>query len=148
MLSFIMIPAIVVDTNVVISALLNPDTAPRAVLRACLSGVVTPLMGNTLFTEYEAVIRRESIFGDSVLSLDERLTFLEDLYSVCEWVSVYYLWRPNLSDESDNHIVELAVAGGAQGIVTGNTKDFENAVLRFPSVGIWTPQEFVTRKKE
>ena len=29
------------------------------------------------------------------------------------WVRVYYLWRPNLPDEADNHLVELAVAGNA-----------------------------------
>jgi len=90
MLSFGMNDAIVVDTNVVVSALLNPDTAPRAVLRACLAKSVKPLMGNALFAEYGSVIGRESIFANSPLSLDERQAFLDDFFSVCDWVSVYY----------------------------------------------------------
>lgn len=137
--------AIVVDTNVVTSALLKPESAPRAVLRACLDGSVKPLMGNALYSEYEDVIRREPIFRTSLLSLDERLAFLDDFFSVCDWVSVYYLWRPNLVDEADNHVLELAVAGGAQRIVTSNVKDFERTSLRFPSIEIVTPRDFVNR---
>ena len=137
--------AIVVDTNVMISALLNPDSAPREVLRRCFEQSVTPLMGNALLAEYEAVVRRDALFERSLLSLDERIEFLDDFFSVCDWVSVYYLWRPNLIDEADNHLLELAVAGGAQDIVTGNVKDFERTSLRFPSIDILTPRDFVSR---
>jgi hypothetical protein len=44
----------------------------------------------------------------------------EAYLSVCEWVQVYYLWRPHLRDEADNHAFELAGAGGAATIVTNN----------------------------
>ncbi len=54
------------------------------------------------------------------------------------------LWRPNLQDEADNHVLELAVAGGAEIIVTGNCSDFENTALRFPGIRICTPREFLT----
>ncbi len=46
-------------------------------------------------------------------------------------------------DESDNHIVELAVAGGAEAIVTHNRRDFERAELSFPGLQIVTPRSFV-----
>ena len=52
---------------------------------------------------------------------------------------VYYLWRPNLPDEADNHVVELAVAGGAEAIITHNTRDFAGAELRFPALRVLTP---------
>jgi hypothetical protein len=52
---------------------------------------------------------------------------LEAFPSVCEWLDVYFGWRPNLSDEGDNHLIELAVAGGAGWIVTNNLADFERA---------------------
>ncbi len=133
-----------VDTNVIVSAFLRTDSVPRQVLRACFEHKVQPLVGNALFSEYEAVIRRDGIFSQSLLSLVERQTFLDDFLSVCVWVSVYYLWRPNLRDEADNHVLELAVAGGAEAIVTGNCADFENTALRFPGIKICTPREFLT----
>ena len=57
----------------------------------------------------------------------------------CLWVRVYYLWRPNLPDEADNHVVELAVAGNAEAIVTHNTRDFRQNELRFPGLTVVTP---------
>ena len=63
--------------------------------------------------------------------------------SVCEWVQVYFSWRPNLADEGDNHIVELAVAGGAEAIVTNNVRDFLAPQLRFPGLRAVTPRELM-----
>ena len=51
--------------------------------------------------------------------------------SVCQFVHIYYLWRLNLRDEADNHIIELAVAGNAKAIVTHNLKDFTGTELFF-----------------
>lgn len=62
---------------------------------------------------------------------------------MCDWVTVHYLWRPNLPDEGDNHVLELAVAGDAQAIVTQNVRDFRRAELRFPGIEILTPAEFL-----
>ena len=47
------------------------------------------------------------------LTASERRALFDALLSVSEWIKVYYLWRPNLPDEGDNHLIELAVAGGA-----------------------------------
>lgn len=63
--------------------------------------------------------------------------------SVCRWVKVYYLWRPNLLDEADNHLIELAIAGNASVIVTRNIRDFQQSQLQFPRLKIRTPEQIV-----
>jgi predicted nucleic acid-binding protein len=58
-------------------------------------------------------------------------------------VRIYFLWRPNLPDEADNHIVELAIAGGAEVIVTNNTSDLRSGELSFPQLQVLTPAQFL-----
>ena len=72
---------------------------------------------------------------------EEREALLNAFLSVCTWQTVYYSWRPNLPDEADNHLVELAVAGRAEAIVTWNTQDFQRAELRFPEMHIVRPND-------
>ena len=60
---------------------------------------------------------------------------------------MYYSWRPNLRDEGDNHLIELAVAGGADMIVTNSVRDFRGAELRFGSIRVVEPW-FLTNNKE
>jgi predicted nucleic acid-binding protein len=56
---------------------------------------------------------------------------------------VYFTWRPNLRDEADNHLVELAVAGGADAIVTRNLRDLGRMELRFPQLKVLAPEDFL-----
>ena len=135
---------IVVDTNVFVAALSSPDGASREVLRQCLLGRHEPLMGQALFAEYESVLSRAGLFARSPISAQERNALWAAIASCCRWVRVYYLWRPNLPDEADNHVVELAVAGSAEVIVTHNTRDFKRAELHFPGLRILTPGESIT----
>jgi putative PIN family toxin of toxin-antitoxin system len=134
---------IVVDTCVFVSALIGSRGSSRELIRRCLIGDFKPLMGNTLFCEYESVIQRPEIIAESALSIEEIKTLLSAFMSVCEWTYIYYLWRPNLKDESDNHLIELAVAGNAQIIATKNIKDFKNAELLFPSLEILKPEQII-----
>ena len=134
---------IVVDTNVFVAALSSPDGASREVLRQCLLGRHEALMGQALFAEYESMLSRSGLFARSPISAQERNALWAAIASCCRWVRVYYLWRPNLPDEADNHVVELAVAGGAEVIVTHNTRDFTRAELHFPGLRILTPGELI-----
>jgi predicted nucleic acid-binding protein len=68
---------------------------------------------------------------------------LNAIYSVCTWTPVYYLWRPNLRDEGDNFLIELALAGNSEVIVTGNVKDLESAELNFEGLRILRPEKFL-----
>ena len=134
---------IVLDTNVFIAAVLGPRGASREVLRRCLRQRYQPLMGTTLFLEYESVLARDALFTHCRLSPEEREIVFNALLSVCQWQAVYYAWRPNLPDEADNHLVELAVAGRAAAIVTKNVRDFVHAELHFPGLRIMPPETFL-----
>jgi putative PIN family toxin of toxin-antitoxin system len=134
---------IVVDTSVFISALISSKGASRELLRQCLRLKYQPLMGNALFCEYEQVISRDEILRSCPLSAEEIQTLLASFMSVCEWTRIYYLWRPNLKDEADNHLIELAIAGNAKIIATNNIKDFKQTQLIFPELLIRKPDEII-----
>ena len=135
---------IVVDTNVFVGAVLG-SKACGDVLRACLQGRATPLMGTTLLAELEDVLGRPKLFVRSPLSAAEREELLDILVARCQWVRIFYGWRPNLSDEGDNHLVELAVAGSAQAIVTRNIRDLARPDLLFPGLNALTPDQFLAQ---
>jgi uncharacterized protein len=137
-------PRIVVDTNVFIGAILSPAGENREVLRACLVGRARPLMGAALFHEYEDLLGRSELMALSPLAPRERDALFAAFLSVSEWVKVYFLWRPNLPDEADNHLIELALAGAAQTIITHNLRDLRQGELRFPELVIQAPRSFLT----
>jgi len=136
---------IVVDSSVFVAALRSREGASRAVLRLCLQRRSQPLMGEKLFREFEDVVSRSELFTQSALGAPEREELLDALLSVCEWVEIFFLWRPNLPDEGDNHLIELAIAGGAASIVTHNVRDLRSGELRFPQIAVETPAEFMNR---
>ena len=137
---------VVVDTNVLVAAASSASGANREVIRRCLTGRFEPLIGQALFSEYESVLSRLDLFVRSPISHDEREALWAAFASRCRWVRVRYLWRPNLPDEADNHVVELAVAGGAQPIVTHNWRDFKRAELGFPGLQVVTPGALIAEE--
>lgn len=132
---------VVLDTNVLVAALLRGGGAGRAVLRACLRGQYQPVLGPALLAEYEDVLSRTALFADSVLTAKERGEVFDGLMSRCRWVEVFYAWRPNLPDEADNHLIELAVAAQADAIVTRNLRDVARGELKFPTLRVLTPEQ-------
>ena len=132
---------IVVDTSVIISALIGKKGPSREILRRCLHGHYKPLISNALFQEYEDVISRDRIKNASPLSEKEIRELLNAFYSVCKWVPIYFLWRPNLKDENDNFLIELALAGNSNLIVTNNIKDLTGAELTFEGLSILKPEQ-------
>jgi putative PIN family toxin of toxin-antitoxin system len=131
---------VVIDTNIFVGACMGFG-ASRAIIEACLRQQLSPLMGTALFAEYEDVLGRASLFEDCRLSTRERSELLDIFLACCEWVRVYYSWRPNLKDEGDNHLVELAIAGAADSIVTRNLRNFRVMELRFPNLRVLSPED-------
>ena len=81
------------------------------------------------------------MWDDALVSQAERDAILDAFLSRCRWVEVFFAWRPNLPDEADNHLLELALAAQAEAIVTKNLRDLTRGELLFPSVQILTPKE-------
>ena len=132
----------VIDTNVFVGACLGTGTA-AGVVRACLLGTVQPLMGAALLAEYEDVLARDDLMADSRLSRAERDDLLDIFIARCEWTRVYFAWRPNLPDEADNHLIELAVAGAAGFVVSRNLRDLARGELKFPGLRCLDPAAFL-----
>lgn len=135
---------IVVDTNVFIGAIISSQGLNRQLIRRCLLGEYQPLMSNALYLEYESVIEREEIIAKCQLDRSKVNELLDGFLSVSKWVYIYYSWRPNLRDEGDNHVVELAIAGNAQIIATNNLRDFRGSELTFPQLQILNPSQIIT----
>jgi putative PIN family toxin of toxin-antitoxin system len=130
---------VVIDTNVFVSACMGLGSS-RTIIEACLHKQLTPLMGSALLAEYEDVLGRTPLFENCRLDAQERAELLDIFLACCEWVRVYYSWRPNLKDEGDNHVVELAVAGAAR-IITRNLRDFRAMEIRFPNLKVLSPED-------
>jgi putative PIN family toxin of toxin-antitoxin system len=137
---------VVIDTSIIISALIGKKGPSREVIRLCLIGELKPIISNALFSEYQDVSTRQNIVDLCPLTTDEIQELLNAFYSVTRWVSIHYLWRPNLIDENDNFIIELAIAGNATTIITNNTKDFNHSEISFPELKIVKPEQLLQGK--
>ena len=132
---------VVIETNVFVAALRSSGGASRQVLRLVLHGRATPIFGNALWNEYQEVLERD--LWTPTTSPTERLQVLAALAQAGRWLSVYFAWRPNLPDESDNHLIELAIAGHAHFIVTHNVRDLVRGELAWPHLRVITPALFL-----
>ena len=136
-----MTPRIVVDTSVFTAALIGTAGPNREILRRCLKRQYQPLLGNALFSR--GCFDPAAYFRKSPVSADDIQALLEAFCSVSEWIPIYYLWRPNLADEADNHLLGLAAAGNAEWVVTNNIRDFKQTELNFPGIQILTPEQIL-----
>ena len=133
----------VIDTNVLVSAFTSDGGAWRAVIRKVLQKQLRALVSIPLFAEYEDVLACPEIQARCPLSKSEQSALFDAFIAQTRLVEVYFSWRPNLRDEGDNHIIELAVAAGTCTIITHNLRDFANAELKFPSVKVLTPAQWL-----
>nr|VFJ45593.1 MAG: putative toxin-antitoxin system toxin component, PIN family [Candidatus Kentron sp. FW] len=138
-----MVDTVVVDTSVFVSALIGTRGPSREILRKCFQGKYRPLISNALFFEYEDTCNRKQILESCPLTGWEVRELLDAFYSVCRWVPIYYLWRPNSQDEGDNFLIELALAGNASAVVTNNVGDFRNMDLYFPGLRMVTSDQLL-----
>ena len=131
---------VVLDTNVVVSALRSKRGASFAIL-SNVGKTWTPLISVPLILEYEAIGLREenllNIPAESIEAIVRAFCFFG------RETPVYFRLRPSLPDPDDEFLLELAVAGRANALVTHNVKDFAGAE-RF-GIPVMTPREFLRK---
>lgn len=130
---------IVIDTNVILSALRSSRGASFRLLSTIDSGLFEFSLSVPLFMEYESVAKRNKDqlrLSDSVI--DDILDYLAEIGNKRE---IYFLWRPFLSDPKDDLVLEVAVESESDFIISYNKKDFKN-IEKF-DLKVLTPQEFL-----
>ena len=122
---------LVLDTDVVVAAFRSERRASRELLIAALDERLVLLASTALWLEYEAVLTRTMHLRATGLSAAEVRDVLAALAVVAEPVPIHFLWRPVLADAEDEHVLDLAMNGRADMLVTFNQDDFVEASKTF-----------------
>lgn len=133
---------VVLDTNVLVSALRSKLGASHKLLILLPNGAYQPNISVPLFVEYESVVKREGMLnGLSEVDIDAILDYLLSKSSIRK---IFYLWRPTLKDPKDDLVLEVAVESQSKYIITFNKRDFKGAE-KF-GIKVVTPQEFMSER--
>jgi putative PIN family toxin of toxin-antitoxin system len=135
---------VVLDSSVVVSAFRSQRGASYRLLGLVAEHRLVPLATPALFLEYEDVLKRPEQRAVSRLSLAQVDAALSALASVMEPVAVRFAWRPQLSDPGDEMVLDAAVNGRADALVTHNLADFAVAAPRF-GLMVLSPGELLKR---
>jgi putative PIN family toxin of toxin-antitoxin system len=136
------LPRVVLDTNVLVAASRSRQGASFALLELLRRQRFTALVSVPLMLEYEAVLLRPAHVVKSRRSVIQTQSFLDALSLLVEPVHLHYLWRPQLRDAADEMVLETALNGRADVLVTLNGADFSPAADRF-RLSVWTPGRFL-----
>jgi putative PIN family toxin of toxin-antitoxin system len=137
---------LVLDTDVIVAAMRSPTGASAAVLRAVRRGEIYMLANVGLALEYEATCLRAEHGATAGLSAAEVDAFVDAVIAMAEPVETHFLWRPQLRDPGDELVLEAAVNGRANAIVTFNQKDYGTTPIKF-GVEVIAPVDVLRRIK-
>ena len=134
----------VLDTDVLVAAVRSDRGASRALLTAALERRYPVLASVPLMLQYESVLTRSEHLVAARISAVDAGILLDAVALVADVIRISYLWRPVLPDPGDDLVLETAVNGRADAVVTFNRGDYEPAVRRF-ALEILTPADAVRR---
>lgn len=135
---------LVLDTNVIVSAMRSPQGASAALLMAARRGRITLVANVALALEYEATCSLAEHRLASGLDLDQVGIFVDAVVAMADPVESHFIWRPQLRDPGDELVLEAAVNGHAGAIVTFNLRDFGAVPPRF-GIELLMPAEALRR---
>lgn len=132
---------VVLDTNVLIAASRSRNGASFALLTRLRDRVFTPLVSVPLMLEYEAVLKRPEHLAIGARTVEMVDAFLDGFCLYARPVHLHYLWRPQTRDPADEMVLETALNGAADALVTLNGADF--AAAHTFALPVLTPGQFL-----
>ncbi len=135
---------IVLDPSVIVAGLRSRLGASNRFLQLVAEERLVALVTTALFLEYEEVLKRPEQPLATGMHEKDIAGFLAAFASAAEPVEVHFLWRPQLADPDDEIVLEAAVYGRAQVVVTHNVRDFQPAARDF-GIEVETPGAFLKR---
>jgi putative PIN family toxin of toxin-antitoxin system len=135
---------LILDTAIMVAAMRSDAGASRRLLMAGLERRLTLLASVPLMIEYQAVMTRPEHLKASGLSAADVGVLLDAVAAVVEPVRLAFHWRPVVRDPDDDMVLEAAVNGRADALVTFNIRDFVGVAERF-GVTVLSPGEAVKR---
>ncbi len=138
---------IVLDTNIVVAGLRSPNGASAALIEKALRREFVIVLSVALALEYEAACCEPQHRIASGLSEAQVRVVVTVLCSVAEPAVPWFLWRPQLRDPADEMVLETAINGRADALVTFNRKDYGQTPLRF-GIELLSPQDALRRVRK
>jgi predicted nucleic acid-binding protein len=134
----------ILDTDVLVAGVRSDRGASRVLLAAGLERRYPVLASVPLMLEYEAVLTRPEHLAAAGISTADAEVLLDAIAAVVEPIRISYLWRPLLTDPGDDLVLETAVNGRANAVVTFNRRDFELAAGQF-GIEVLAPADAIAR---
>ena len=135
---------IVLDTNTLYAGIRSSQGASRTILELIANDKIETVLTPALFLEYEERLRDDPDLKALGLTTKELMNFLDELAAKSYRIRIDVRWRPVSPDPDDDMVIECAVNGSADVIVTFNTRDLKPAQDRF-GIRVLTPREFLQR---
>ena len=132
------------DTDAIVAAMRCPSGASAEIIRKARRGKAALLLSVPLAMEYEAVCLRPEHQLAAGLGEQKVCIFVDAVIAIAEPVKIHYLWRPQLRDPSDEMVLETALNGRANLLITFNVRDYGTAPARF-GIAVMTQREAVER---
>jgi putative PIN family toxin of toxin-antitoxin system len=138
---------IVADANVLLSALRSTNGASHAVLRAMLTGDVAFAISPPVVLEYESVLKRSGILGDTPwIRLDQIDGILDALCACGKLVEPWFHFRPFLDDPKDDPYIDCALAGGAS-VILSRDRHFRHPAVAAFGLRVLSAGEYLTERR-